>query len=147
MRRTDALEFAEKVMEVTQLMRDNHVKEITQGDMVNWAIRGLYKRIDEKIPEEIETRLKKVGDLKESDLTVLLADVRQALGKREDLDKHKDLDVTLQRMLSHFDPYTTYIDPETKRKFDDETNGNFTGIGIQIRKDAGTDMLLVVTPI
>jgi carboxyl-terminal processing protease len=147
MRRTDALEFAEKVMEVTQLMRDNHVKEITQGDMVNWAIRGLYKRIDEKIPEEIEARLKKVSDLKESDLTVLLADVRQALGKREDLAKHKDLDVTLQRMLSHFDPYTTYIDPETKRKFDDETNGNFTGIGIQIRKDSATDMLLVVTPI
>jgi C-terminal peptidase prc len=147
MRRADALKFAEKIMEVTQLMRDNHVKEISQGDMVAWAIRGLYKRLDEKIPPEIEARLKKANDLKEADLTALLADARQGLGKREDLAKHKDLDVTLQRMLSHFDPYTTYIDPETKAKFDTDTNAFFTGIGIQIRKDSATDMLLVVTPI
>ena len=50
-------------------------------------------------------------------------------------------------MLRHLDPYTVYIDPEEKAKFDQDINSTFTGIGIQIRKDAATDYLLVVTPI
>jgi C-terminal peptidase prc len=147
LKRTEAIDFAQKVMKVVQIMRENHVKEISPGEMVTWAIRGLYRRTDEKIPTDLEARLKDAKDLKEAELTVLLADARQALGKREDLAKQKDLDITLQRMLSHFDPYTTYIDPESKANFERDTNANFTGIGIQIRKDVASDMLLVVTPI
>jgi C-terminal peptidase prc len=143
----EALEFARSVINVTELMKENYVKEINQGDLVAWAIRGLYRRLDEKVPEGVEEQLKGVKRMREGDLTALLAEARQALGKREDLDKHKDVDVALQRMLSHLDPYTTYIDPDTKAKFDQEINQSFTGIGIQIRKDAATDQLLVVTPI
>jgi C-terminal peptidase prc len=147
LRRADALEFAQKVMEVVEIMQQNYVKRVDATDMVVWAIRGLYRRIDEKIPADLEERLTKAKDLRESELTGLLADARQALGSREDLAKHKDLDITLQRMLVHLDPYTTYIDPETKAKFNQDVQGHFTGIGIQIRKDSATDQLLVVTPI
>jgi C-terminal peptidase prc len=145
--RDDAMEFAQKVMEAVGIITEGYVKKINQNDLVAWAIKGLYRRVDEKVPAKIEGRLKNVGDLKESDLTVLLADARQALGKREDLDKHKDIDFTLQRMLLHLDPYTTYIDPDQKKKLDQEIIGRFPGVGIQIRKDAATDQLLVVTPI
>jgi C-terminal peptidase prc len=147
MRETDAVRFAKKVIDATVIIKDGHVKETNQGEMVAWAIKGLYRRIDEKVPTEIEAKLKKVKDMSEEELTVLLAEVRQKLGKREDLDNHKDLDITLQRMLSHLDPYTTYIDPETLENFKKDVQGNFTGIGIQIRKDGITDYLLVVTPI
>jgi carboxyl-terminal processing protease len=147
LRRADAVEYAQKVMEAVQFIQENYVKKLDAGEMVGWGIRGLYRRIDEKVPPEIEARLKKVKDLGETELAVLLADARQGLGKREDLDKHKDIDITLQRMTSHLDPYTTYIDPETKAKFDNDIKGYFTGIGIQIRKDTATDQLLVVTPI
>src|SRR5205085_11885104 len=81
------------------------------------------------------------------ELGLLLQTVRSRLGKREDLDKHKDLDIALQRMLSRLDPYTTYIDPETVKRFEVEYKGEFTGIGVQIRKDNATDQLQVVTPI
>jgi len=134
-------------MEAVDFVSENYVKEVKPGDMVAWAIRGLYRRVEEKVPEKIEDRLKKVGGLRKRELLDLLTDSRQALGKREDLDKHKDIDLTLQRMLVHLDPYTTYIDPETKAKFDQEVQGHFTGIGIQIRKDSASDQLLVVTPI
>jgi C-terminal peptidase prc len=147
LRRPDAMAFATKVIEATNVIREGYVKDVSQGDMVAWAVKGIYRRIDEKIPAEIENRLKKVKTLKESELKRLLADVRERLGKREDLDNHKDLDVTLQRMLANLDPYTTYIDPETKAKFDQDINSTFTGIGIQIRKDPVSDMLKVVTPI
>ena len=118
-----------------------------QGDLIGWAIRGLYQAIDEKIPKEFKERLDKVKDMSEKDLTNLLADVRERLGHREDLDNHKDIDATLQQMLRHLDPYTTYIDPETIEQFKQETDATFTGIGIQIRKDVERDMLKVVTPI
>jgi C-terminal peptidase prc len=146
--RDDAMDFAQKVMEAVGIITEGYVKKINQNDLVAWAIKGLYRQVDEKVPAKIEERLKNIGDLRESDLTVLLADARQALGKREDLDKHKDIDFTLQRMLlHHVDPYTTYIDPDQKKKLDQEIIGRFPGVGIQIRKDAATDQLLVVTPI
>ena len=143
----EALEFAHSVINVTQLMKENYVKEVNQGDLVAWAIRGLYRRLDEKVPPVVEEQLKGAKKMREGDLTALLADAREGLGKREDLDKHKDVDIALQRMLSHLDPYTTYIDPETKLNFDKEINQSFSGIGIQIRKDVASDQLLVVTPI
>ncbi len=143
----EATRWAKKVIEVTEIVRKHHVKETNQGELVTWAIRGLYRSLDEKVPETIETKLKGAKQLDEEALTVLLAQVRMQLGKREDLDNHKDVDIALLRMLNHLDPHTTYIDPEQLAKFDQEISGNFKGIGIQIRKDAATDYLLVVSPI
>ena len=148
LKRADAVEFAEKVMEAIKIITRGYVKKVNSNDMVAWAIRGMYRQVDEKLPEKIEAKLKNVADLKEDDLVVLLADARQELGKREDLDNHKDIDFTLKRMLfKHLDPYTTYIDPEEKKKMEQEIGGRFPGVGIQIRKDSATDQLLVVTPI
>jgi len=147
LKRTAALIFARKVLEATDIIKEDYVKDINAGQMVVWGIRELYSFVEEKVPAKIEARLKNARTLREVQLLTLLAEARQELGKREDLDNQKDLNVTLQRMLHHLDPHTTYIDPETKKKFDDEISGNFTGIGIQIRKDLHTDQLLVVTPI
>jgi carboxyl-terminal processing protease len=147
MKRSEALEFSQKILEVVDVIDKNYYKEVNKGEMVAWAVTGLYKSREEKVPADIEKRLKEAKTLKTVALNELLADARQALGTREDLDKHKDVDITLLRMLGHLDPYTTYIDPESKRRFTDEIQGNFTGIGIQIRKDTVSDMLLVVTPL
>ncbi|HEY7328254.1 MAG TPA: S41 family peptidase [Gemmataceae bacterium] len=156
--RADAVDFAEKVMDAIRIITRGYVKIINAHDMVVWAIKGLYRQVDmtgttpvlypNKIPEKIEAKLKDINDMNEEQLTELLADARQAVGKREDLDKHKDIDWTLKRMLhKHTDPYTTYIDKEEKERMKREIGGRFPGVGIQIRKDAATDQLLVVTPI
>src|SRR5262245_10536908 len=144
-----ARNYASKVLEAVQLVDDEYVKEINKGELVAWGIRGLYRSLpeDEKIPEDIADRLEGVKTMRDTELGTLLQDVRLRLGKREDLDNHKDIDVTLQKMLVHLDPYTTYVDPETKARFETEYKGEFTGIGVQIRKDNATDMLQVVTPI
>jgi carboxyl-terminal processing protease len=143
----DAAVFARKVIEVTRMIKESYVKKVEQGDLVAWAIKGLYRRIDEKVPVEFEDKLKNAKGMKEEELSQLLTEIRFKLGKREDLDKHKDIDIALQRMMANLDPYTTYIDPETQQRFRDILNGNFKGIGVQIRKDNVTDMLVVVTPI
>lgn len=156
--RAEAVEFAEKIMEAIKTITRGYVKMLDPHEMVVWAVKGLYQQVDvtgtmpvlypNKIPEKIAARLKDVADMNEEQLTELLADARQAVGKREDLDKHKDIDWTLKRMLhKHTDPYTTYIDREEKERMTREIRGRFPGVGIQIRKDSATDQLLVVTPI
>jgi C-terminal peptidase prc len=139
--------FADKVLEAAKIVDDEYVKEVNLGELVGWGIRGLYLRLDEKLPEDILDRLDRVKTMRTTELGTLLVDARSHLGQREDLDKHKDIDITLQRMLAKLDPYTTYIDPETVERFKTEYKGEFTGIGVQIRKDGATDMLQVVTPI
>jgi C-terminal peptidase prc len=139
--------YATKVIQATQVIRENYVKDIKQGDLVAWAVRGLYRQLEEKLPAETRERLDHVKDLSEAELTRLLADIRVQLGQREDLANHKDLDISLQRMLAHLDPYTTYFDPEMVARFDQETRGNFRGIGIQIRENRAQGALEVVTPL
>lgn len=146
--RSTSEEYAAKIIQATQVVKEGYVKELNQGDMVAWGIKGLFERIDEKkIPEALKAKLDKAKGMTEQELTNLLAEAREYLGKREDLDNHKDIDYTLQRMLVKLDPYTTYIDPETLQRFHQETTGRFTGIGIQIRQNAEKDVLQVITPI
>jgi carboxyl-terminal processing protease len=142
-----ARNFASKVLEAAQVVDEEYVKEVNRGDMVAGAVRGLYRWIDEKLPEDVAERLDQAKEMRDAQLGQLLYDVRLLLGNREDLDKHKDIDIALQRMLARLDPYTTYIDPETVERFKTDYKGEFTGIGVQIRKDSATDMLQIVTPI
>src|SRR5262249_46804832 len=77
LKRRTAFSFPAKVIQSNQIIRDNYVKEVSPGEMVAWAVRGLYRQIDEKLPAEIRERLDKVRDLSEAELTALLADVRE----------------------------------------------------------------------
>lgn len=148
LKRSEAVAYATRVMQAIDLVRDNYVKEVNNGEMVAWAIEGLYRRLDEKkLLAEMRDQLKKAKGMNNAALLTLLADSRQKLGNREDLANNKDVDYSIQTMLSHLDPYTNYIDAEMLARFKQDTQGRFSGIGIQIRKDATTDALLVVTPI
>jgi len=82
------------------------------------------------------------------ELKTLLVDARLELGKREDLDGTKDVDIALQRMMASVkDTYSTYFDPAMKDEADKRMSGKFVGIGVSIRKDPKTDYLLVITPL
>jgi C-terminal peptidase prc len=147
MRRTEALGFARKVMEAIDIVSKEYVKEVKPSQLAEWAIRELYSTIEEPMPAAIEEKLKTIHEAKQGALLLLIAEARQALGVREDLDNQKDLTITLQRALGKLDPHTTYFDPETTEKMRKDIESRFTGIGVQIRKDLASDQLLVVTPI
>ena len=148
LKKSDAVAYATKVMQATSMVKEGYVKPLNLGEMVGWAIKGMYRRLEIKqTPAEFKDRMDKIKDMKEGDLMQLLTDVREKLGKREDLANDKDVEISLQTMMGHLDPYSTFIDKETLDQFRREVSGNFTGIGVQIRKDATRDQLLVITPL
>jgi C-terminal peptidase prc len=145
--REAAEDYAVAVIKATRLIKAGYVKEMSQGQLVEWAIRGLYRVIDEKIPAEFESRIADAKNLREKDLKTLLTDVREKLGKRDDLDKGKDITNTLNPMLGHLDKHTDYISPEILEQMIISTSGQFFGIGALIRVNTNKDMLQIVTPI
>src|SRR5262249_29024399 len=147
LRDKDARAFALKVLQAIEIIQEDYVKPVNAGQLVGWSIQELYDFVEEAIPADIQKKLKGVKTMKALALMQLLIDSRRHLGKREDLEKNRDLTVSLQRALHRLDPHTTYIDPDTRIQIDDEIKGKFAGIGIQIRKDLATDQLLVATPI
>jgi hypothetical protein len=64
--RDSAETYAARTMRGVQMVRDQYVKELTSGEMVNWAISGLYRRLEIRIPAEIKERLDKVKDMRRS---------------------------------------------------------------------------------
>jgi C-terminal peptidase prc len=145
--REDARDYAIAVLEATRILKKGYVKEVNQGQLVAWAIDGLFKRVGEKIPSEFNDRLGRVKKLRETELLRLLTDVRESLGKREDLIKGKDVTYTLSPMLAHLDKHTDYISPEYLEQLKIDTRGEFYGIGAHIRLNTTRDMLQIVTPI
>jgi len=91
--RAESEEFARKVSKGIATLREEYVKELNRGELVGWAVRGLYKRVDEKVPEAMKKRLDEVKTLDQARQNELLADVREQLGKREDLAENKDVDL------------------------------------------------------
>ncbi len=145
--RAAADNFAGRVIDATKMVLSDYYLEENQGELVSTAVHKLYRYLEEKVPDAIEANLATARNTSEDDLKQVLIDARTALGAREDLEKDVDVNVALYEMLHSLDPYTAYIDPETVSNYRNQVRGNFIGVGFQVRKDAATDYLLVVTPI
>lgn len=143
----DANRYALTVLKAARVVKTGFVKDVTTGQMIDYAIQGLYKGISEKIPSTLKEKLDSVKGMKEADLLKLLEEARTHLGKREDLGEGKDITFSLHNMLNKLDKHTDYIDPKTVEMLERDIRGSFFGIGVQIRKNFSKDMLQVVTPI
>lgn len=144
----DAKAFAEKTIQGLKFVKKNYIKPLNLGEMAANGVRGIYRATETKIPDALKAKLEKAKDLSEDDAKELLREARLPLGKREDLESNKDIEITMNTAMRKFvDDYTTYIDKEKVEEVDKEIDGRFTGIGVQIRRDISRDGLVVVTPI
>ncbi len=151
----DATDYAQMVLNAAKKVKQGYVRDVAKATLVDTAIRGIFKGLNEKMPSTLKDKLDNLknmdpadlGKMKEADLLELLAAARKHLGKREDLSGGKDITYSLHAMLSKLDKHTDYIDPETLRQLDNDIRGHFSGIGVQIRKNNTKDVLQVVTPI
>ncbi len=146
--RADADEYAKGIQAAFASIAKTYFREKNPGELAAGGIEGLYQFADEPIPADLAARLASAKELKKNQITELLADARENLHRREDLDTHKAEEATLKYIFArNLDRYSHYVDAESVRKFTADTSGQFRGIGIQIRRDPVRDMLQVVTPI
>ena len=144
----DAEAFAKKIVSAMDIVQDRFVKVSNPGELAVAGVKGLYRRLEEPVPAEIEAKFKSAKELTSPERRQLLVDARLKLGKREDLENNKDADIGITMMLASLnDPYTTYYDKEMIKKTESQLRGEFRGVGIQIRRDLVKDALLVVSPI
>jgi carboxyl-terminal processing protease len=140
--------YTRLTMKAIDTVRPKYVKEFSVGEWGAMAVKGLYRRLELPVPTDILEQLKEPKALTRTKVDALLRDARERLGKREDLDDNKDVDLSLLMMLAELkDPYTTYYDKELIKKIESGLKGEFSGVGIQIRRDLVRDGLLVVSPI
>jgi len=144
----DAKTYAKRLVFGLERYKANYIKELDLGEMIAQAVKGLYTKADQKIPSDIEERLKKAKGMGKNDLLDLLRDARIPLGKREDFDRDRDVEISIQSGIYKLvDPYTDYTDKDKVAEREKDLQGFFTGIGVVIRRDLVKDALLVVSPI
>jgi C-terminal peptidase prc len=144
----EAEAYADKVNDVVDRVKGMYIRELNEGDLTSAAIKGMFRRVDEPLPKDLEAALKNPKGLSEDRRVELLTEARLRLGRREDLDDPKDVDLSLSMMMASLnDPYTVYFDKEAVARAASSLRGRFPGVGISIRRDAVHDALLVVSPI
>src|SRR6202035_2634929 len=119
--------FARAVIDVAQVLRDDYVLEVHEGELVSWAIRGLCVRTGEWMPS-VEERLKRTRGMKESELTVLLEEVHERLEPRQDLNNRQLIELALEGMLRHLEADTTIMYRDPIRSEPTE----FVGVGLLV---------------
>jgi C-terminal peptidase prc len=145
---TDGSRFAKRTFDALEIYKKYYIKELDETEMIVNAIRGLYRRTDVPMSDELKARLDKAKKLEKPELIALLSDARLPIGRREDLDKDHDVEIAIVEGINKLvDPYTTYVDREQVEALENSVTGQFTGIGVSIRPDLARDGLLVVTPI
>lgn len=146
--REEAETFARKVSAWVQEISSRYIKPVSPGELTAAAIRGLYQRAEETLPADIDEALKNATALDRERRLELLTEARLRLGRREDLEGDKAVDLSLTMATASLnDRYTTYTDREGVLRLQSQLRGRFPGVGIQIRRDAVRDGLLVTTPI
>lgn len=146
--RTDAEAYADRIQRALDTIGKTYFKEKNLGELAAGAVQGLYEYAHEPLPTKLGDRLNDAKSLKKGQITELLADARQSLHRREDMDERKAEEATLKFLFNrHLDKYSHYVEADTVRRFRADTSGSFTGVGIQVRRDPARDMLVVVTPI
>ena len=63
----------------------------------------------------------------------------------EEVDTHKLIYGGIKGMLAELDPHTNFLAPEVYKEFENETTGEFGGIGIEITVQ--NDILTIISPI
>jgi len=65
----------------------------------------------------------------------------------KDVDRKQLMQSAIRGMVTQLDPYSNYISPDELKRFNQEVEQEFGGIGIQVQIDPKTRRLMVMTPL
>ncbi|MGL4464043.1 MAG: S41 family peptidase [Planctomycetia bacterium] len=143
----EAQQFAEAVLKAYDRIDANYVREGRGPRALAAGLGGLVVVAEETPPGALKRWVDAGLPADRKSLGRAVAETRRALGRRDDLPGHEALDVVLGGMFEALDPYSRYIDAAAYREFKKTTEGQFAGVGIQVRANADDGTIEVVTPL
>lgn len=107
---------------------------------------------DKAVSEQKAAEDKAKADAKREDdyeLMRLFADTFEQIERNyvKDVDRRQLIQAAIRGMVTQLDPYSNYISPEELKRFNQEVEQEFGGIGIQVQIDPKTRRLMVMTPL
>ena len=118
----------------------------TKDEMYDRWRRLLKIYVIENYHNEIEDDLRKLeldNTFEVRDLKLIEKESRESLNEMmsqnykfvfEEMQRSDWLSVYINSFVSQYDPNTSYLDPETKDRFDVDMSGNYAGIGARLQK-------------
>jgi len=103
-------------------------------------------------PPKEKTAEQKAADAKRDEdyeLMRLFADTFEQIERNyvKDVDRRQLIQAAIRGMVTQLDPYSNYISPEELKRFNQEVEQEFGGIGIQVQMDQKSKRLMVMTPL
>jgi hypothetical protein len=103
-------------------------------------------------PPKEKTAEQKAADAKRDEdyeLMRLFADTFEQIERNyvKDVDRRQLIQAAIRGMVTQLDPYSNYISPEELKRFNQEVEQEFGGIGIQVQMDPKSRRLMVMTPL
>ncbi len=107
---------------------------------------------DKAAAEQKGTDDKSKADAKRDEdyeLMRLFADTFEQIERNyvKDVDRRQLIQAAIRGMVTQLDPYSNYISPEELKRFNQEVEQEFGGIGIQVQMDPKSRRLMVMTPL
>jgi carboxyl-terminal processing protease len=106
--RQEALEFAEKLRHLFELIEQKYVRPVARADLADAVVTGLYDLVREPMPGGLRHEIRRAGD---DELLLLLARVREALGPNDALRGDRALVAALRALPRALDPYCGLTTP------------------------------------
>ena len=77
----DAQSFEEKTFDALTFIRTNYIKKLNLGEMTADGVKGLYRRTETPLPDDLKNKLTRARELTDRDIRALLQEARQPLGE------------------------------------------------------------------
>jgi carboxyl-terminal processing protease len=140
-------DFVETVLDAARLLSEQHARPVSQGQLVDWAITGLYLRLGQDPSADVAARWRDTARMTPSELRGLLLAVRDSFGQPSELDNLQDIDIALQGIFSQLEPNATQTPQQQARQKTIKCNLWLpTGIGVRLRYDPVRRLPEIVTP-
>jgi C-terminal peptidase prc len=141
--------FADRSIQILDVIHDQHIKRPQLADLVRWAVEGIYREVGESVPPSILIRLDSAATLSVAGLKEVLASARYRLNDRPVLDANRDIAAAVAGAMRHLEPNS---DP--KSWLDIEPDGcmlptyrRLSGIGLELEKEGPNGFIRIVSPI
>jgi carboxyl-terminal processing protease len=137
--------FAEVLLEAAQDIHENYFVEVSEAELIDWAVEGLFDRVGERMPAPLGEKLRRVARMRRGEMRETLVQARTDAEGFNKLSDDRYLDLALEEMTRHLDSQAKVCHPLDGCIL--LIDSGRAGVGLKVRSDPDTGLIQIVTPL